>query len=90
MSDAPRGRAPIRYEIRVLGHLDPLWSTWFTGLALTQEDDGTTSLRGVVTDQAELHGLIAKVRDLGATLVSVVPVDAPDDPRSTGTPGDQS
>ena len=78
MSNAPHGRqAPIRYEIRVLGHLDPHWSTWFTGLTLAQEDDGSTSLRGTVTDQAELHGLLAKVRDLGATLLSVIPTDTP-------------
>jgi hypothetical protein len=76
MSNAPQGRrAPIRYELRVRGHLDPHWSTWFTGLTLTQEDDGTTSLRGIVTDQAQLHGLLAKVRDLGATLLSVTPAD---------------
>lgn len=66
------------YEIRVLGHLDPHWSAWFTGLTLTQEDDGTTTLCGVVTDQAALHGLLAKVRDLGATLLSVTPVDGAD------------
>lgn len=75
MTDTSRGRGPISYQIRVLGHLDPHWSTWFTGLTLTQEDDGTTSLSGVVTDQAELHGLLAKVRDIGATLLSVTPVD---------------
>ena len=60
------------YEIRVRGHLDEHWSAWFGGLVLTREDDGTTVLRGPVTDQAELHGLLAKVRDLGAPLLSVV------------------
>ena len=58
------------------GHLDEHWSTWFDGLALTHEDDGTTTLRGVVTDQSELHGLLAKVRDLGATLISVTPINS--------------
>ncbi|HEY5784110.1 MAG TPA: hypothetical protein VIT65_04985 [Microlunatus sp.] len=72
-------QVPIRYELRVLGHLDSHWSTWFTGLTLTQEADGTTSLCGVVTDQAELHGLIAKVRDLGVTLLSVTPADTTSD-----------
>ncbi len=76
MSDASQGRrAPGRYELPVLGHLDPHWSTWFDGLTLIHEDDGTTSLRGMVTDQAELHGLLAKVRDLGATLLSLTPAD---------------
>ncbi|MGZ5399012.1 MAG: hypothetical protein ACXWDM_03290 [Nocardioides sp.] len=63
------------YEVRLAGHLDGHWSTWFDGLALIQEDDGTTTLRGTVADQAELHGLLAKVRDLGATLISVTPTD---------------
>jgi hypothetical protein len=76
MTNSSRGQDPVSYDIRVLGHLDPHWSTWFTGLTLTHQDDGTTSLHGVVTDQAELHGLLAKVRDLGATLLSVTPDDA--------------
>lgn len=76
MTNPSRGQEPVRYDIRLLGHLDPHWSTWFTGLTLTHHNDGTTSLHGVVTDQAELHGLLAKVRDLGATLLSVTPDDA--------------
>ncbi len=66
----PRGEAP-GYELRIEGHLDEHWSNWFGGLTLTHEHDGTTTLRGVVRDQSELHGLLAKVRDLGATLISV-------------------
>lgn len=62
---------PAHYEVRIAGHLDEHWSAWFGGLNLTRETDGTTTLRGVLTDQAELHGLLAKVRDLGATLISV-------------------
>jgi GTPase len=65
---------PRRYEVRVEGHLDEHWSGWFGGLVLTHEDDGTTALRGVVADQPELHGLLTKVRDLGATLISVTPI----------------
>jgi hypothetical protein len=65
-----------QYTLRVEGHLDPRWSTWFGSLALTFERDGTTTLRGVVTDQAELHGLLAKVRDLGLTLISVTAAGA--------------
>ena len=59
------------YEIRVGGHLDDHWSTWLDGLTITREADGTTTLRAAVTDQAQLHGLLAKVRDLGATLISL-------------------
>jgi hypothetical protein len=62
---------PLHYELRIEGHLDEYWSAWFGGMTLNREDDGTTTLRGAVTDQAELYGLLAKVRDLGATLISV-------------------
>ena len=62
------------YELRVEGHLDEHWSAWFGGLTLTREDDGTTTLRGAVADQAALHGLLEKIRDLGACLLSVNPV----------------
>lgn len=64
------GHVP-RYEIRVEGHLDSLWSEWFDGLALSHRDDGTTLLVGPVADQAALHGLLAQVRDLGLPLLSV-------------------
>jgi hypothetical protein len=69
--------APLHYELRIEGHLDEYWSAWFGGLTLNREDDGTTTLRGAVTDQAALYGLLAKVRDLGATLISVNTIDAP-------------
>jgi hypothetical protein len=69
-------RASGHYELRIEGHLDERWSTWFGGLTLIREDDGTTTLRGPVTDQAALHGLLTKVRDLGATLISVNATDA--------------
>ncbi len=78
--------APAHYELRVDGHLDEHWSAWFGGLTLSREDDGTTTLRGAVTDQAELHGLLAKVRDLGATLISVRATDAPDQARHRAGP----
>ena len=74
---APRGN-PLqagRYEIRLLGRLDPRWATWFDELSLTTENDGTTVLRGPVADQAALHGLLQKVRDLGLPLISVIHVD---------------
>jgi hypothetical protein len=72
-----RPRAPASYEVRVEGHLDEHWSTWFDEMTLIREDDGTTTLRGLVTDQAALHGLLAKVRDLGITLISVEAIGAP-------------
>ena len=69
--------AAASYELRIGGHLDAHWSTWFDGFTLTHEDDGTSTLRGVVRDQSELHGLLARVRDLGTTLISVTPLVAP-------------
>jgi hypothetical protein len=72
----PAPHPPGTYELRIDGHLDQRWSAWFGGLTLAHDDDGTTTLRGPVTDQAELHGLITKVRDLGVTLLSVTTVDA--------------
>ncbi|HKX65836.1 MAG TPA: hypothetical protein VJN29_01330 [Intrasporangium sp.] len=61
----------MRYEIRVEGMLDQHWSAWFDGLQITSEPDGVTLIAGPVTDQAALHGLLAKVRDLGLPLISV-------------------
>ncbi len=59
------------YEIRIQGRLDDRWSTWLDGLDLSHTDDGATVLRGRITDQAALHGLLHKVRDLGLPLLSV-------------------
>lgn len=69
---------PVGYVVRVAGHLDPHWSAWFGDFALTREANGTTSLKGIVADQAELHGLLVKVRDLGVTLLSVEITEAPE------------
>jgi hypothetical protein len=65
---------PGRYEIRLKGHLDSRWTAWFDGLTLTHDSDGTTIIHGLVADQAALHGLLQKVRDLGLPLVSVTQV----------------
>ena len=72
---------PEVYEIRVKGHLDDRWSDWFEGLIITLEKNGDTLLTGPVVDQAALHGLLKKVRDLGLPLVSVSPVES--DPLTT-------
>jgi hypothetical protein len=66
---------PVVYQIKLQGHLDGAWTDWFGGLIVTPEEDGDTLLTGPVVDQAALHGLLKKVRDLGLTLVSVNPVD---------------
>jgi hypothetical protein len=76
-----------QYEIRVKGHLGPRWAAWFDGLSLTPGDDGTTVIRGKVVDQAALHGVLQRVRDLGIPLVSLIPVpsDAPMAPTAPRT-----
>ena len=65
---------PVVYQIRLKGHLAPQWTDWFEGLTITLEDNGETLLTGGVIDQAALHGLLKKVRDLGMPLVAVVQV----------------
>lgn len=71
-----------QYEIRVNGHLGSRWAAWFDGMNLTTEDDGTTALRGPVVDQAALHGLLLKLRDIGIPLVSLteLPTGEPTEP----------
>lgn len=70
-------RWPAGYELRVAGHLDPHWSSWFAGLDLAHDENGTTTLTGAVADQAELHGILTRIRDLGVTLISVAALDPP-------------
>jgi hypothetical protein len=69
---------PTVYQIRIKGHLGPQWADWFEGLTITLKDNGDTLLTGPVVDQAALHGLLKKVRDLGMPLVSVCPEEPGD------------
>jgi hypothetical protein len=69
---------PYGYALRVDGHLDRHWRSRFGDLELTHHDDGTSTLAGPVADQSQLHGLLAGLRDIGATLLSVRPVDLED------------
>jgi hypothetical protein len=67
----PSSTQTVIYQIRIKGHLDAQWTAWFEGLTITLEEDGDTLLTGPVPDQAALHGLLKKIRDLGMPLVSV-------------------
>ena len=79
-------RQPGRYEIRVTGHLDGRWAAWFDGLDLTHEADGVTVIHGLVADQAALHGVLQRVRDIGLPLVSITRVDEPPTQSGNSTP----
>lgn len=59
------------YQLRVVGHLDDRWSNWFGEFTIACDDDGTSTLTGPVADQAQLHGILARLRDIGATLLSL-------------------
>ncbi len=74
---ANRHDQPMVYQIRLKGHLGSGWTDWFGGMAITLEDDGDTLLTGLVEDQAALHGLLRKVRDLGMPLISAIRVEPP-------------
>ena len=82
MTPATAHDEPGGYELRVGRHLDDRWAEWFGDLTITREPDGTTTLRGPVADQAALHGILIKIRDLGMVLLAV---RAMDDPPSTCT-----
>jgi hypothetical protein len=83
MAEVIDSSQPTIYQIRVKSHLGSDWTDWFEGLTITLEEEGDTLLTGPVADQAALHGLLKKVRDLGIPLVSVIPfipnqADAPE------------
>jgi hypothetical protein len=75
LTPQPDSVQPTIFQIRLKGHLGREWTDWFGGLTITLEEDDDTLLTGPVIDQAALHGLLKKVRDLGLTLVSVNPVE---------------
>jgi hypothetical protein len=76
-----KGEASAAYEIRVDGHLDDHWAGWLGHLTLIRNEDGTSTLTGRVADQAQLHGILARLRDIGATLLAVYAIG---DPRLDG------
>ena len=82
MSSGTARDEPAEYEVRIGRHLDDRWAEWFGDLTMTREPDGTTTLRGPVADQAALHGILIKIRDLGMVLLTVHVID---DSRPTTT-----
>ena len=84
----PDSSQPTFYKIKIKGQLDSQWTDWFEGLTITLDDNGDTLLTGPVVDQAALHGLLKKVRDLGMPLISVCPVQ-PEDIKSYGSKNNQ-
>jgi hypothetical protein len=84
LNPATDSNEPRAYQIRLKGHLGNEWAEWFGGLSITLADNGDTLLTGLAIDQAALHGLLKKVRDLGMPLVSVSPVE-PGSPTTLGT-----
>jgi hypothetical protein len=77
LNPKPDPGRPMVYQIRIKGHLGPGWADWFEGLAITLEENGETLLTGPVVDQAALHGLLRRVRDLGMPLISAVRIGPP-------------
>jgi hypothetical protein len=75
----PAATGPATYEIRVAGHLDDHWAAALGDLTLVRLDDGTTSLTGPIVDQAQLHGVLARIRDLGAPVLTLHALDRPRD-----------
>jgi hypothetical protein len=77
---------PGRYEVRFRGVLDDRWEAWFDGLTVTANGDGTTSISGHFSDQAAIHGVLERVRDLGVALISVTPTDRRDPDQEESKP----
>ena len=75
LNSAPDFDEPLAYQIKLKGYLGSEWAEWFGCMSITLEDSGTTLLTSPMIDQAALHGLLKKVRDLGLRLISVNPID---------------
>ena len=75
---------PRTYRLFIVEHLDDRWATWFDGFTLASYDDGSCTITGEVADQAQLHGILARLRDLGVTLVSLSTLDDDGTPQSSG------
>jgi hypothetical protein len=71
MAEEQKNNAPTIYEIKIKGHLDTKWTEWFYDMAITHESNGTTTLHGPLPDQAVLHSILLKIRDLNLTLIKV-------------------
>jgi hypothetical protein len=86
-TEATERNPALEYEIRVAGRIPARWSSWFDGLTVATDDDGTTALRGPIVDQAALHGLLQKLRDVGIPLLSLtqVPSSEPTEPPARPT-----
>ena len=69
--------APATYTIRVDGHLDAHWSAWLCELDMTRNNDGTTTITALIADQAQLHGVLARLRDIGAVIIELRTTGAP-------------
>ena len=80
-----RTSSSAAYEVRVGGHLDDHWATWLGDLTLVRHEDGTTVLTGRLADQSELHGLLARIRDLGAPLLSLHALAGPESGPESGS-----
>ena len=88
MSKGPKKNCPVVYQIKIKGHLEEHWSEWFEEMTFTHEKDGTTTLYGPLPDQAALHSILRKIRDLNLQLISVKQVKLdPEDEISTNSNG---
>jgi hypothetical protein len=80
MDDDHEKSSPIICEIKIKGRLEQRWTEWFEGLTFTYDDDGTTTLSGPLPDQAALHSILLKIRDMNLTLISVSQIEpSPED-----------
>jgi hypothetical protein len=91
MAHPSERRIAARYQFRIAEHLDPHRSGWFDNFTLAYENDGATTLTGPVQDQAHLHGLLARIRDLGVTLISIqIEPTEPTEPTEPPEPTEQT